>query len=224
MTSWFAAVRDIQAAILSGAGLHGALGLICSQAAALMAGHSTCIAMPDGEGRLVVEAADGSDAAALRGERAPSTESVMGEVVAMGAAAVLDDLSSQGSFAEPFTALDLGPALFVPLNADAGGYGVLCVARRRGSPLFDEDEVAVAEAFAAQASLAVSVEARQHQLSELAAAAARLVALPLSGGPADEGARMVEEAVDEVNRVMVDIEDMGGPGYDEPPLGTLRGA
>jgi GAF domain-containing protein len=167
---WLDAVRDIQFAILAGAGLDAALALVASQARELLESDSTCIGIPDGEGFLVIRAADGVEAATLRGERISTAGSIMGEVIAMGAAAVLDDATCHGALADPVVQVDLGPAVFVPLSAEGQAFGSLCVARQRGGTLFGKDEVAAAEAFANQAALAVQIGRAQRQLAHLAVA------------------------------------------------------
>jgi signal transduction histidine kinase len=167
---WLAAVRDIQFSVLSGAGLDGALDLVARQARDLIAGDCTSIGIPEGEGVLRIGAADGLEADVLLGQRLSTTDSIMGEVIAMGAAAILDDLSCHGTLADPVVRLDLGPALFVPLSAEGRAFGSLCVARRRGGELFTEREVAAAEAFANQAAMAVQIGRAQRELAHLAVA------------------------------------------------------
>ena len=165
---WLAAVRDVQFSVLSGAGLDGALDLVARQARDLIAGDCTSIGIPEGEGVLRIGAADGVEADRLRGQRLSTADSIMGEVIAMGAAAILDDLSCHGTLADPVVGLELGPAVFVPLSAEGRAFGSLCVARRRGGELFTEREVAAAEAFANQAAMAVQIGRAQLELAHLA--------------------------------------------------------
>lgn len=167
---WLAAVRDVQFSVLSGAGLDDALDLVARQARDLIAGDCTSIGIPEGEGVLRIGAADGVEADALLGQRLSTADSIMGEVIAMGAAAVLDDISCHGTLADPVVRLDLGPAVFVPLSAEGRAFGSLCVARRRGGELFTEQEVAAAEAFANQAAMAVQIGRAQLELAHLAVA------------------------------------------------------
>jgi PAS domain S-box-containing protein len=227
-TRWLAAVREVQFVVLAGAALDDALDLVARRARDLLVGDSASIGIPDGNGSMVIRAADGQGDSTLRGVRLPFADSVMGEVMAMGAAAVLDDVSSHGTLADPVVRLDVGAAVFVPLSAEGRACGALCVARRRGSPLFDDDDVVTAEAFANQAAMAVQIGRAQRELADVAVAHDRarrtddlheslLDALTTMRAHLGEGA--VERAMAELDRAILDL----GAHAEYSPDGALAG-
>ena len=236
-TRWLSAVSDVLFFVLSGAGLDDALDLVAAEARGLIDGDSTSIGVPDDEGVLRIGAADGVHADALRGQRLSTSDSIMGEVIAMGAAAILDDASSHGTLADPVVRLDLGPAVFVPVSAEGRAFGSLCVARRRGGELFSEEEVSAAEAFAHQAAIAVQIGQAQRKLAHLAVArdrerraadlrervAASLDSLnehlaALQGARGDGGRREpVEQAVEAIERVVGELRSAVEAAPGDPP-------
>jgi PAS domain S-box-containing protein len=225
---WLAAVREVQFSVLSGAGLDDALDLVARRARDLLAGDGTCIGIPDGDGSLVIRAAAGLGDATLRGARLSVADSIMGEVIGMAAAAVLDDVSTHGTLADPVVRLEMGAAVFVPLTAEGRAFGALCVARRRGEPLFSEDDVVAAEAFANQAAMAVQIGWAQRELAHLAVARDRrrraedlhesiFASLSSLRGRLSEGD--VEHAVAELDQVILDIGAHAGASTNGPSNG-----
>lgn len=228
---WLAAVREVQFAVLSG-GLDDALDLITRRARDLLAGDTASIGVPEGEGWLVIRSADGLGDAALRGARLPVAESIMGEVIGMGAAAVLDEVGTHGPLADPVVRLDVGPAVFVPLAGDGPPCGALCVARPRGAPLFSEDDVVAVEAFADQAAMALRIGWAQRDLAEVAMAHDRQrvvdelhtrIAGPLSSVRRRLAAGAVDEAVAELDQLLLDVAVPTGAGAAGGSLGPEGG-
>ncbi len=167
-SGWLAAVREVQFSVLSGADLDTALELVVLRARELIPGDEAIIGIPGGEGLLEIRAAEGDVAMTLRGMLVSLEQSIMGEVIDMDAAAVLDDAACHGDISDPVVQLDFGPSLFVPLSGNGRAFGSLCVARHRGQPLFTENDVAAAEAFANQAALAVRIGEAQSEIARLA--------------------------------------------------------
>jgi hypothetical protein len=202
---WLAAVREVQLAVLSG-GLDDALDLIARRARDLLAGDTASIGVPEGEGWLVIRAASGRGDATLRGARLPLAGSIMGEVIGMSAAAVLDEVGAHGSLADPVSRLDMGPAVFVPLAGENHACGALCVARGRGAPLFSEDDVVAIEAFANQAAMAVQIGWAQRDLAEELHTG---IARSLSSVRRRLAAGAVHDAVAELDQLLLDVAAAG---------------
>lgn len=222
---WLEAVREVQSAMLSGAQFEAALDLVASRARELLEGDSTSIGIPGPEHTLEIIAADGEYAAQLRGRQVPLTDSIMGDVIAKGAAVVTSDAATDARRAQPVVQLGLGPAVFLPLIAEGRAFGSLSVARHRGKPVFSEAEIALAESFANQAAIAVQYGRAQQELARLAVLEDReriakdlhdgiiqslfAVGMGLSGVAVSTQdarvARRLEEAVDELDRVIRDV-------------------
>lgn len=172
---WLEAVAAIRDMAAPAADLDHALDVVAQRTLELLDVESISIAVPVEQGFLAIRAAEGRGAAGLKGTRVPVKGSIMGDVVGMGAAAVLDDIACLGTLANPIAGLDLGPALFVPVTLGERILGLLCVARGAGRALFTERELAAAQAFADQAairldreSILLSVLSAQRRLSEAA--------------------------------------------------------
>lgn len=212
---WLEAVAAIRDLAAPAADLDHALDVVAQRTRELLDVESIIIAVPVEQGFLAIRAAEGRGAASLKGARVPVEGSIMGDVVAMGAAAVLDDVASLGTLADPMAGLDLGPALFVPLTLGERILGLLCVARSAGRALFTERELAAAQGFADQAairldreSILLSVLSAQRRLSEAA---------PESG----ELAGVLQDAIDTLASIALQLRgktaltDVHGP--DRPP-------
>ncbi|MDQ2674943.1 MAG: GAF domain-containing protein, partial [Chloroflexota bacterium] len=162
------AIRAITTAILAGTDTGELLQLIVGHARALVGTDLATLALPAGDDRLAVEAADGLLADQLRGTVFPAKGSVTGEVIRTGKAVVLADAGTDPRTAQPVVAADTGPAVFVPLAVRGRTLGTLTVANRRGGPLLRETEVQLVETFAEQAAVALEYARLQGELQRLA--------------------------------------------------------
>jgi GAF domain-containing protein len=107
-------IRAISTAILAGTDPGELLGLVVGHARALVGADLATLALPTGDDRMAVEAADGLLAEQLRGTVFPAEGSVTGEVVRTGKAVVLADAAADDRSAQPIVGAGVGPALFVP--------------------------------------------------------------------------------------------------------------
>jgi hypothetical protein len=114
------AVREVTTAILAGTDTGELLGLVVGHARQLVDADLATLALPAGDDRLVIEAADGFLAADLRGTTFPAEGSVTGEVLRTGKAAALADAASDDRTTQPIVAAGLGPALVIPWRCAAG--------------------------------------------------------------------------------------------------------
>jgi signal transduction histidine kinase len=162
------AIREITTAILAGTDTGQLLGLVVGHARALVGADLATLALPAGDERLVIEAADGQLADQLRGTTFPAQGSVTGEVIGTGKAVVLADAASDPRTAQPIVAAGLGPAVFIPLAVRGHTLGSLTVANARGGALLREAEVQLVETFAEQAAVALEYARLQGELKRLA--------------------------------------------------------
>jgi len=218
------ALRAVATAILGGGGAEAVLGLVARYARELAGADLATIAVPAGEGELVVQAADGAEAERLRGLRFPAEGSVAGDVLRSGKVVVLADTAERVD--QPLVGLGVvGPALLTPLSAQGRAFGALTVARARGGRAFREADVQLLETFAAQAAVALEhvrlrreldrllvVQDRERIAKELhdgAIQALFAVGLGLQGAATlardPELAARIEGAVEELDRVIRDL-------------------
>jgi signal transduction histidine kinase len=162
------AVREVTTAILAGTDTGELLGLVVGHARQLVDADLATLALPAGDDRLVIEAADGFLAADLRGTTFPAEGSVTGEVLRTGKAVALADAASDDRTTQPIVAAGLGPALFIPLAVRGRTLGSLTVANRRGGSLLRAADVQLVETFAEQAAVALEYARLQGQLHRLA--------------------------------------------------------
>lgn len=119
---------------------------------------------PDGPGDLQLVAADGGAGDRLLGTAWPREGSLVGRVLEVDEDVLVDDLVTSGLVAEGLVAevpgMPDGPALVVrlPRAGAAARPGALVLLRRRGSPVFDEEDRAMASDFARHVGLALEMQ------------------------------------------------------------------
>jgi signal transduction histidine kinase len=220
------ALRAITAAILAGTDPGEPVGLVAHHARELVGADVAAIAIPAADGELVVEAADGLGAEALRGAVFPVEGSVTGEVIRTGKAVVLADAAADPRTARPIMGGGrVGPAAFVPLAVRGRTFGTLMVGVAGGGPPLREAAVQLLETFAEQAAVALEYERLQRELQRLAVLEDReriakelhdgaiqalfAVGMGLQGSAMLAGdaelRRRIENAVEELDRVIRDL-------------------
>jgi two-component system, NarL family, sensor histidine kinase DevS len=164
------AVREIATEILKGADADDVLALVARRARELVGADLATIAIQGPGGQdMVLAVADGAHAEALKGIEFPTDHSASGEVLRAGKPVVLEDASSDGWTHHPIMRLgDIGPAMFVPLMAAERAFGTLSVCNLRGERVFNQEDLALVETFADQASVALEYARVQGELRRLA--------------------------------------------------------
>ena len=225
---WLDAVREIATHILSGK-IEGdeTLELVAERARELVRADVATIAVPEPGGQtLTLRVAVGAHADRLRGWRFPIADSVSGEVIRFGRAAILDDATDDSRAHQPLVHLgDIGPSMFVPLTTGGRAFGTLAVANRSGGPTFGEEDLRLVETFATQASIVLEHERAQAEVRRLMLLEDReriakelhdgviqalfAVGMGLQGAAAlsrnDEQAKRIEGAVAEIDRAIRDL-------------------
>jgi signal transduction histidine kinase len=156
---WLEASTEITRQILaSGA---GSLTLIAQRAREVAGADSASILLRRAStGGLVVEVADGLDAALLAGTMMPAETSIAGQAIIQRHPVLTDDAAEEAGFDVPM-AREIGPMMVVPLLDRGEVDGALALGRRRGAPPFSESDLDMAAGFAGHIALALEL-ARAH--------------------------------------------------------------
>jgi signal transduction histidine kinase len=141
------------------------LDLIARRLRELIGARLVLIALPTEDGTLRVESADGEDAAEFVGMRLDRQSSKSGRVLDRGRSerldSLLDDPEVDRDFARP---MGMRAALFVPLLVGKRPIGVIqALDKLAADRRFTNDDLRLAETFAAQAGIAVDTTARVAQ-------------------------------------------------------------
>jgi signal transduction histidine kinase len=161
------AIREISEAILHGEEPERALQLVATRARELGEADLAAIAVPEGLS-LVVAVAVGAHAEAVQGMVLEPGGSISGAVIESGRPVILPDARSDPRAHRPMVeAGDMGPAMFVPLAASGRAFGTLALANAPGGREFEEDDLGLVQAFAAQASVAIQYGRAQRDLRRL---------------------------------------------------------
>ncbi len=220
------ALRAISNAILAGTDPQSVLTLIASRARQLLDADASSIVSSQGDGSLVVTAADGTGARRLLGMAVPFDLSLSGEVIRTGQAIIAADASADARAYQPMVGTaHMGPAILVPLRLRGRAFGTLSVAKHVGGAAFEDGALELLEVFADQASVALEYGRAQSQLQRLAimddreriarelhdgiiqslfAVGMGLQAAASVAGSADISQR-IESAVDEIDRSIRDL-------------------
>jgi len=147
------AIADVTSAILEGQTGDQALRLIADVARKLVGAAQAGVATPESPGGpMVVRAAVGGMGDAAVGMRASAE---LAQVMHSGRTSIIAEAASDKRLDYPELTADLGPVVIVPLKAGGRPVGAISLARTRGADPYTEEDVAVAEAFAAQAAVAL---------------------------------------------------------------------
>jgi GAF domain-containing protein len=158
------------------------LEVLCRHARTLTKGDLATVAAPAEDAAwLELVVAEGLHADRLLGQRFPRERSVSGDVIRTGQTIVLPDARQDPRAHQPVVALgEIGPTILLPIGAPHHRIGTLAVARQAGRVAFAERQVAVAEAIAAQASVALTLgDVRRHLREATEMAGSRDAAIAL---------------------------------------------
>ncbi len=147
---WLRASADISARLLAGAEPEEVLAAVAARALEIT-GAATCfVALPTGEGRLLVEVADGVDADVLLGRVLSVADTPCGRVLSDGVPVLLVGAAASEVLGDE----PVGSALLAPLGA---GRGLVVLTTPVGVPSLSAAAIDDLSTFAAQATLGLEV-------------------------------------------------------------------
>jgi signal transduction histidine kinase len=166
---WLAASSEVTRRLLAGAAVDDVLSFVTQQTLEMTAADLVVLALPDDERRyLTISHAAGVSAQAALGLRLPAESSISGRVLATGQLITVENFRHDSRASQAAReALDLGPAILLPLG-DAGNVrGVLTVGRATGSMPLPRAATELAMTFAAQAGIALELAERREDAERL---------------------------------------------------------
>jgi signal transduction histidine kinase len=167
---WLTASAEVTNALLSGADVGGALALIAAKSQEMTGADLVMLALPTPGGDLLqIEHAVGDGAAEALGLILPAAGSASGIVLATGQVLTIPDFSHDDRVAAVARqALNLGPAVLVPLGAAGNVRGVLTAGRRPGAMPLPPAAAEMLVTFASQAGIALELAEHRHQAERVA--------------------------------------------------------
>jgi signal transduction histidine kinase len=156
---------EVGAALVRETELSSLLNLVARRLRELIGARLVLIALPTEDGALRVESADGEDAVDFIGMRLDRESSKSGRVLDRRRSERLDSLLDDPEVDRDFARrMGMRTALFVPLLVGERPIGVIQVLDKLAADRrFSNDDLRVAETFAAQAGIAVDATARVAQ-------------------------------------------------------------
>lgn len=138
------------------------LALVTTRLRALVGARVVLIALPEEDGLLRIEAADGEGADQLLGLRFAASQSKSGRVLERLHAERVDSLDEDPDVAQEIAhAFGVTTGLYVPLVARTRAIGVIIAHDKEGDdPRFTDEDLRLAETFAARAAVAVDLSER----------------------------------------------------------------
>src|SRR6266699_7206058 len=167
---WIQASAEVTTRLLSGAPSGEVLADVTRRAREISGADLAVLALPDERGRgLTVTYADGDGAGAVRGLVLPVGQSLSGRVLATGEPVTSADFAADERVAQAARGAmsQIGPAVVFPLGAPGNVRGVLTVGRRHGGASFPPAQADVAASFAAQAGVALELDASRAEAERL---------------------------------------------------------
>ncbi len=164
-TNWSAqleALNEVGAALAGEIELPRLLQLICERLRGLIGARVVTIALPASEGTLRIEAADGTGADEILGLRLERTGSKSGGVLERRQGERVEALADDPEIDQHATGpIGARTGLYVPLMAGTRPIGVIVAHDKDGDdPRFTDEDLRLAEIFAARAAVAVDLSAR----------------------------------------------------------------
>lgn len=155
-------VNEIGNALASEIELEPLLGLVARRLRELVDARLVLIALKDSPGAMRVVVAEGDGAEIAAGAELGLRESKTGRVLERGHSERIDTIVDDPEFDQAFTRrLGVSSALYVPLMVQGRTIGVVSAHDRQGGdPRFSDEDLRVAEALGARASIAVDLAER----------------------------------------------------------------
>ena len=157
---WIAASRAISTALLEGKDEEDVLALIAYEMRRVAKADVALIVLEGVAGAWTCEIADGEGASDIVGADFPPTGRAQ-SVIRDGQGMIIDSMSRQAHLQVPMLA-SYGSALYAPMVAKGSTMGVIILLRAQDKQEFDLSDLAMAEAVAKQAALALELADARH--------------------------------------------------------------
>jgi DNA-binding CsgD family transcriptional regulator/GAF domain-containing protein len=156
------ALTEVSNALASDLELSHLLQLAAQRLRELIGARLVVIALPTGDGDLEFKAADGELAAEVIGSRLPQEGSKTGRVFGRRRSERVDSLIDDVEAYQPLARqVEARAALYVPMLVGERAIGILVAVNKvGGDDRFSDDDLRLAEAFAARAAIAVGLSER----------------------------------------------------------------
>jgi signal transduction histidine kinase len=215
---WLEAASAIQTRLLAGTPPAEVLPDLVAAARQLADADLAYLALPNPDGALRVEAADGQGADLLRA-RTIAEGSIASDVMRQGAPlSLLDARDEPRVWSGLMEAAKVGPVLYLPLATAESALGTLVVARLDGRPEFDAETMRLVDTFAGQAAIALRLGVAAADREQLAVLGDRdriardlhdlVIQRLFATGMALEGAVRGMQPPDKVERVRQAVDDL----------------
>lgn len=167
---WLRASSEVTRRLLAGTPVDEVLGFVTRQTLEITGADLVVLAVPDEDrGFLTISHAAGSGAGAALGLRLPAEASISGEVLAGGQPVTVEDFRHDTRAAEAARrTLDIGPAIVFPLGGPGNVRGVLTVGSHPGALPLNRATAGLVTTFAAQAGIALELDAHRREAENLA--------------------------------------------------------
>ncbi|WP_235921324.1 GAF domain-containing sensor histidine kinase [Lentzea tibetensis] len=162
---WLRASTEVTTAMLTGTSGRDALCLVANRARAAAGGVVATLILLNSAGELVLEVVDGGRGAVAEGQVVPRRAGSPTHEVFDSGEACRSDEAGACLVEQPDS---VGPGVLVPMPVGDRMLGVLLVSRGAGEPVFDDGDVELVEAFAAQAALVLEFTRVQGNAQRLA--------------------------------------------------------
>lgn len=165
--AWLETTAELTRGLLSDEDMDDVLADFAQRVRAFAAADLAAIALPSPEtGELLVVAADGHEAARVRGASVDVEQTLVGAVYKSAQAEVLTDLAAYPKTGRLVPGAAFGPVLAVPLGTSGQVRGVLALYRLAGAPQFDTAMIDLAADLAVQGAVVLELAERRRD-SEL---------------------------------------------------------
>lgn len=165
--AWLETTAELTRGLLSGEDMDDVLADFAQRVRAFASSDLAAIALPSPEtGELLVIAADGHEAARVRGLGVDVEQTLVGAVYKSAQAEVLSDLATYPRAGRLVPGAAFGPAFAVPLGTPGQVRGVLALYRLAGAPLYDAAVVGLITDLAVQGAVVLELAERRRD-SEL---------------------------------------------------------
>lgn len=159
---WLQAGQEVTTEMLSGADVEDALTLIATRARTIAGADTAALVLPGLDGEWVIEITDGDAVGDLVGIEMPAGGRAR-QVIGTGTGMIVESFARTSALRVAEFGR-FGPSLYAPMIADVETMGVMILFRHKRAPEFTEEDLAIAESFARQATLALQLaEARAAQ-------------------------------------------------------------